>query len=122
MKNPLTIEDLLKDCLVLGAFPNIRRFLTIYVIIPHAKAIVERGFSKMGQIMTKKRCALDDESLDMQIRISHRQEPLKIHELNQITDTWKSVRDRRIFSEEVLTFLDLKLWVLLQHISNRPSH
>ena len=87
MKNPLTIEDLLKDCVVLGAFPNIRRLLAIYVIIPHAEAVVERGFSKMGQIMTKKRCALDDESLDMQMRISHRQEPLKIHELNQIIDT-----------------------------------
>ena len=88
MKNPVTLEDLLKDCVVSGVFPNIRCLLAIYVIIPHAEAVVEVGFSKMGQIMTKKRCALDDESLDMLMRISHRQQPLKSHELNQKIDTW----------------------------------
>ena len=113
MKNPVTIEDLLKDCVVSGAFPNIQRLLAIYVIIPYADAVVERGFSKMGQIMTKKRCGLHDESLDMLMRISYKQEPLKTHELNQLIDTWKSVRDHRIFSEDDLLFLDLKLWVLL---------
>ena len=101
MKNPVTVEDLLKDCVVSGAFPNIRRLLAIHVIIPHAEAVVEREFSKMGQIMTKKGCALDDESLDILMRISHRQKPLKTHELNQIIDTWKSVRDRKNFPEEV---------------------
>ena len=109
MKNPVNVEDLLKDFVVSRAFRNIQRLLAIYVIIPHAEALVECGFSKMGQIMTKKRCALDDECLDMLMRISYRQEPLKSYELNQIIDTWKSLRDRRIFSEEVQPFLDLKL-------------
>ena len=54
--------------------------------------------------MTKKRCALEDEML---MRISPRQELLKSHELNQITDTWKSLRERIIFSEEVELFLVL---------------
>ena len=75
VKNPVTIEDLLKDCVVSGAFPNIRRLLAIYVIIPQAEAVAESGVSKMGQIMTKKRCALDHESLDMLKRTFHRQEP-----------------------------------------------
>ena len=52
--------------------------MTIYLIIPHVEAVVERGFSKMGQIMARKRCALDDESLFMLMRIFHRQEPLKV--------------------------------------------
>ena len=37
--------------------------------------------------MTQKRCARDNESLDLLMRISHRQGPLKSHELNQIIDT-----------------------------------
>ena len=71
MKNPVTVEDLLRDSVVSVAFPNIRRLLAIYMIITHAEAVVERWFSKMGQIMTKKRCTLDDESLDALKRISH---------------------------------------------------
>ena len=55
----------------------------------------------MGEIMTKKRCALDDESLGMLKRISHRQEPLKSHELNQILETLNSYRDCRILPEDV---------------------
>ena len=69
VKNSITIEDLLKDCVVSVA---IWYLLAIYVIIPHAEAVVECGFSKMGQIMTKKRCALDNENLDIIMRISHR--------------------------------------------------
>ena len=42
------------------------------------KLLLNVGSQKMGQIMTKKRCALNDESLDMRIRMSHRQEPLKV--------------------------------------------
>ena len=101
MKNPVTVEDLLKDCVVSVAFPNTQCLLTTYMISPYAEAVVECGFEKMGQIMTKKSCGLDNGSLDILMRISHRQEPLKSHELNQIIDTWKRLRDCRIFSEEV---------------------
>ena len=51
------------------------------------KLLLNVGSQKMGQILTKKRYALDDESLNMLMRISHRREPLKSHELNQIIDT-----------------------------------
>ena len=35
-----------------------------YVIIPFSEAVVERGFSKMNFIMTKKRCSLSSINLD----------------------------------------------------------
>ena len=35
-----------------------------------SEAIVERGFSKMGQTVTKKCTGLDDNSLEMLMRIS----------------------------------------------------
>ena len=50
--------------------------LKIYVLIAMSEAIVERGFSKMGQIVTKKRTALDDNSLEMLMRISYNKTPL----------------------------------------------
>ena len=53
----VTVEDLLKDWMVSGAFPNIQCLLAIYVKIPHADTVVECGFSKMGQIMTEKVCS-----------------------------------------------------------------
>ena len=89
------------DKTIAVAFPNIRRLLSIYILIPHSEAVVERGFSLMGQIMTKKRCALDDKSLDLLMRIAYRKDPLQNHEINEITDIWKSLKDRRIFAENL---------------------
>ena len=36
-----------------------------------SEAIVERGFPKMGEIVTKTFTALDDNSLEMLVRISY---------------------------------------------------
>ena len=99
--DPISVEDVLADEAVGVGFPNVRRLLAIYILIPHTEAVVERGFSKMGQIMTKKRCTLDDNSLDMLMRISYRKEPLRDAEIKEITDIWKSTKDRRIFSSEL---------------------
>ena len=66
---PLTVEDLLDDSVISLAFPNIRRLLSIYMLIPSSEAVVERWFSTMGQILTKKRRGLDNDSLDMLMRI-----------------------------------------------------
>ena len=55
LNDPLSVEDLLKDILVETALPNIRRLLRIYVLIPSSEAVVEIGFLKMGQVMTKGR-------------------------------------------------------------------
>ena len=101
IEHPVTVEDLLDDGVISQAFPNIQRLLCIYLLIPHTEAVVERGFSKMSQIMTKKRSTLDDKSLDMLMRISYRKEPLKTNELKEIIDIWKGLRDRRIFSNDV---------------------
>ena len=59
IENPVLVEDLLRDIVVESTFPNVRRLLIIYLLVQHTEAVVERGFSKMGQIMTKKRCSLD---------------------------------------------------------------
>ena len=95
---PLTVEDLLRDTVIETAFPHVRRLLKIYVLIPMSEAIVERGFSKMGQIMTKKRTTLDDNSLDTLMRISYHKEPLTSVEIKNTIDIWKNKCDRRIFS------------------------
>ena len=55
VNDPLSVEDLLKDILVETALPNIRQLLRIYVLIPSSEAVVEIGFLKMGQVMTKGR-------------------------------------------------------------------
>ena len=70
IEHPVTVEDLLDDGVISQTFPNIQRLLCIYLLIPHTEAVVERGFSKMSQIMTKKQSTLDDKSLDMLMRIS----------------------------------------------------
>ena len=98
MVDPIAVEDLLADEAVGVAFPNIRRLLAIYILIPHTEAVVEHGFSKMGQIMTKKRCTLDDNSL---MRISYRKEPLNDTEIKEVTELWKKTKDRRIFSDDL---------------------
>lgn len=101
MADPISVEDVLADEAVSVGFPNVRRLLTIYMLIPYTEVVVERGLSKMGQIMTKKRCTLDDSSLDILMRISYRKEPLRDAEIKEITDIWKSTKDRRIFSSDL---------------------
>ena len=101
INEPVSVADLLQDNVIEHAFPNIRRLLLLYVLIPHTEAIVERGFSRMGQIMTKKRSTLDDRSLDMLMRISYRKEPLNTVELKQIIDVWKGIKERRIFNSDL---------------------
>ena len=98
--NPLSVEDLLQDSVIETAFPSIRRLLKIYVLIPMSEAIVERGFSKMGQIVTKKCTALDDNSLEMLMRISYNKTPLNTNDGKGVLDKWKKEKDRRIFANE----------------------
>ena len=54
-----------------------------------SEVIVERGFSKLGQIVTKKRTALDDNSLEMLIRISYNKIPLNTNDVKGVLDKWK---------------------------------
>ena len=51
--------------------------------------------------MTKKRCTLDEKSLDMLMRISYRKEPFNTVEIKNIFDIWKNTGVRRIFSSEI---------------------
>ena len=76
----------------------------------------------MGQIMIKKRRALNDESFDILMTISHRQEPLTSPELDQIIDTGKSLRDRRIFFKEYFLNFSLILTLSAPTQQNGQTH
>ena len=53
--------------------------------------------------MMKKRCTLDDKSLDILMRISYRKEPFKTSEISQVFDIWKGMKERRIVSRFLMT-------------------
>ena len=101
IENPVLVEDLLQDIAVESALPNVQRLLIIYLLVPHTEAVVEHSFSKMGQIMTKKRCLLDDNSLDLLMRISHNKESLTTKDKTQVMDIWSRLSERRIFSDKL---------------------
>ena len=65
-----------------------------------SEVIVDRGFSKVGQIVTKKRTALDDNSLEMLMRISYNKTPLNTNDVKGVLDKWKKLKDRRIFANK----------------------
>ena len=65
-----------------------------------SEVIVDRGFSKMGQIVTKKRTALDDNSLEMLMRISYNKTPLNTNDVKGVLDKWKKLKDCRIFANK----------------------
>ena len=65
-----------------------------------SEVIVERGFSKVGQIVTKKRTALDDNSLEMLIHISYNKIPLNTNDVKGVLDKWKKENDRKIFGNK----------------------
>ena len=65
-----------------------------------SEAIVERGFSKMGQTVAKKCTGLDDNSLEMLMRISYNKIPLNTNDVKGVLDKWKKEKDRRIFANE----------------------
>ena len=78
VNDPLSIKDLLKDTVVQRTFRNIQRLLKIYVLVPSLEAVVERGLSKMGQIITKRRTSLEDNSLEKLMRISYHKNNLSM--------------------------------------------
>ena len=65
-----------------------------------SEVIVDRGFSKVGQIVTKKRTALDDNSLEMLMRISYNKTPLNTNDVKGVLDKWKKKKDRSIFAKK----------------------
>ena len=65
-----------------------------------SEVIVDRGFSKVGQIVTKKRTALDDNSLEMLMRISYNKTQLNTNDVKGVLDKWKKEKDRRIFANK----------------------
>ena len=101
IENPVLVEDLLRDIVVESVFPNVRRLLIIYPLVPYKEAVVEHGFSKVGQITTKKRCLLDGDSLDLFMHISHNKESLPTKDTTQIMDIWSGLSERTNFSDKL---------------------
>ena len=101
IENPVLVEDLLRDIVVESVFPNVRRLLIIYPLVPYREAVVEHCFSKVGQIMTKKRCLLDGDSLDLFMHISHNKESLPTKDTTQIMDIWSGLSERTNFSDKL---------------------
>ena len=54
----------------------------------------------MGQIVTKKRTALDDNSLEMLMRISYNKTQLNTNDVKGVLDKLKKEKDRRIFANK----------------------
>ena len=98
--NPLSVEDLLQDSVIETAFSSIQRLQKIYVLTPMSEVIAERGFSKMGQIVTKKRTALDDNILEMLMHISYSKTPLNTNDMKGVLDKWKKEEYCMIFANE----------------------
>ena len=74
--------------------------MKIYVLIPISEAIIERGFSKMGQIMMKKCTALDDNSLETLMCISYHKQSLNTSDVKQVLELWTNQKERGIFSSD----------------------
>ena len=98
IENPILAEDLLRDIAVESVFPNVRQLLIIFLC--HTEAVVERGFSKIGQIMTK-RCSLDDDSLDLLMPISNNKGSLTTKDTTQVMDIWFELSGRKFFSDKL---------------------
>ena len=65
-----------------------------------SEAIVERGFSKIGQIMAKKRTALDENSLEILMRISYHKQSLNTNDVNQVLELWRNQKEREMISSD----------------------
>ena len=76
----------MKDSVIETTFPSIQRLLKMYVLIPMSEDIVERGFSKIGKIVMKKHTALDDNSLEILMRISYNKTLLNTNDVKGVLD------------------------------------
>ena len=101
MEDPVKVEDVLKDNIIETVFPDIQRLLRIYICMPQSEAIVEDGFLKMNLILTKKQTALDNDTLDALMRLSHWKTKLNTYKTQEIVGTLKHKKDWRIFSSEL---------------------
>ena len=86
----LAFDDLLGDSIIKAAFPNIRKLLLLYLLVPQSEAVFERGFSFMKLIMKNKRTDLDSESLEAFMCLSHRNKPFSAEEVNHIIEICRS--------------------------------
>ena len=65
-----------------------------------SEVTVERGFSKMGPTVNKKRTALDDNSLEMLMHVSYNITPLNTNDMKGVLDKWKKEKYCMIFANK----------------------
>ncbi|XP_061179465.1 uncharacterized protein LOC133188093 [Saccostrea echinata] len=84
-------DDVLRDC-----FPLIYHLYYLALIIPSSTAVVERGFSLLSNIITKKRNRLTEQNTDALMRICHRNKELCDENLEKLVDNFKGLRKRKL--------------------------
>lgn len=87
-----TFGDVVQYALKDDDFQRLARLLDICATFQASSADCERGFSLMNAIKTKSRNRLEDEHLDMLMRIKSFQ---KTVDLDEVYKRWLSQKDRR---------------------------
>lgn len=82
--NEFCKDDVLKEC-----FP-------VAIIIPSFTALVERGFSLMSNIVSKKRNRLTEKNTDALMHICHTNKDLTDNDLETIVTNFKGLKKRKL--------------------------
>lgn len=84
-------DDVLKEC-----FPVVFHLYYLAMIIPSSTAVVERGFSLMSNIVSKKRNRLTEKNTDALMRICHTNTDLTDNDLETIVTNFKGLKKRKL--------------------------
>ena len=97
------VENLLDDTVLSAAFPTIQRLLKVYVIIHFSEAVVEKVFSKMNLIMTKRRRSLDSINLDALLQFHFGKKSWRANETEEVIDIWKNTKKQSNLYHRLMT-------------------
>ena len=89
-------DEFARDPVLGDCFPCTRTLLYYCMIMPSSTAVVERSFSMMSNILTKKRNRLTQCNLDATMRICHQNRPLTDEDLEALVDLFKGRKNRKI--------------------------
>lgn len=82
---------MLKEC-----FPVVFHLYYLAMIIPSSTAVVERGFSLMSNIVSKKRNRLTEKNTDALMCICHTNKDLTDNDLETIVTNFKGLKKRKL--------------------------
>jgi hypothetical protein len=84
-------DEVLKDC-----FPLVFDLYYLAMIIPSSTAVVERSFSLMSGIVTKKRNRLTEQNTDALVRICHANKSLSDEDVESVVCEFKGQKKRKL--------------------------